>query len=74
MTLMLGLWLSLFMVQNPPCISPEIGRYQIIISTVNRQDAFLLDTVTGKVWRQTFKHGFIDPVWIPVPREDEVKD
>jgi hypothetical protein len=29
------------------------GRYQVVVSTVNRADVFLLDTRTGKIWIPT---------------------
>jgi hypothetical protein len=48
------------------------GRYQIVMSSLARADAFLLDTQTGKVWQWTqFTDIENEPnAWVPKLRFD----
>ena len=39
--------------QHQPIASQPAGRFQIIINPNVRADTFLLDTQTGKIWRET---------------------
>lgn len=54
-------------------ISAQLGRYQIM---TNARDTFLLDTVTGNVWRLTQYSDFNkDPLaWAPMFRLDKPSD
>jgi ABC-type sugar transport system substrate-binding protein len=36
----------------PVAAQEQVGRYTIVLSQTNRGDTFLLDTVTGQIWRQ----------------------
>lgn len=47
-------------------------RYQIVVSPHLRADTFLLDTQTGRVWRQTTFSNLTDQptVWEEMLRED----
>ncbi|MFZ4124978.1 MAG: hypothetical protein ACOYJ2_02755 [Rickettsiales bacterium] len=46
----------------------EIGRYQIVLGSIARKDTYLIDTKTGRTWRQTSLTDLNgDPeVWMPL--------
>jgi len=52
------------------------GRYRIVFSPHVRADTFLLDTETGRIWRQTEVTDLKDKptVWIPQKRFDSELD
>ena len=57
----------------PPLQKSAIpGRYQIVMSTVVRADAFLLDTTSGRTWQLTKVTDYVgDPlVWMEVDAID----
>lgn len=53
----------------------ELGRFQIVFSPYARDDTFLVDTVSGKVWHLTKLTDFVgEPsVWIYIDRIDNSK-
>jgi len=55
-----------------PTSQPHTGRYQIFFSPLARADAYLVDTDTGRIWREVqFSNVPHQPfVWLPVDKVD----
>ena len=80
---MKSLWVCLFAAtvsyahaQQPTPEQPAsalVGRYQIVPSVTTRQDTFLLDTSTGRVWHQ-IEFPNVGTVWKLIPRADSPAD
>jgi hypothetical protein len=52
------------------------GRYQMLMSTLNASDVFLVDTGTGRIWQRTeFTDVQGDPeAWRPMPKFDNLAE
>lgn len=62
--LLLALYLS------PAIAQSQTARYQIVLSSLNRMDRFMIDTQTGKIWQAKCmtddKVGQCFEAWFPV--------
>lgn len=64
------LFFSVGLLQTGPHVAPDIGRYTIVVGP-NREDVYLLDTVSGKVWLRKLVYGpKEEQAWVPMPRID----
>jgi hypothetical protein len=64
--------------EKPQKVSPEIGRFTIVVSpsTSSRPGLFLIDTTTGQTWELTrFTDTWTQPeLWAPMSKYDNTQD
>jgi hypothetical protein len=70
----LGFWRDGGRIAHAAADSGPPGRYQMLMSTLNARDVFLVDTASGRIWQRV---EFTDiegrpTVWDPMPRFDSL--